>query len=253
MTEVVELFSYSLSVTDLVLLAIASLFVGMAKTGVSGLGMMAMPMLAIVFGGKPSTGVLLIILIFADLFAVWYYNRHADWTLLRILLPLALAGILFGTYVGHRIDDQTFRHLMAVIIFASLGIMIWRERSTEVKIPESKWFVVVIGLVGGFATMVGNLAGSVMALYFLSMRLPKHEFIGTAAWFFLVVNVVKVPFHVGVWETITVNSALLSAITLPAVALGAFLGILVVKRIPERHYRYFVIAMTGVSAVAMVY
>lgn len=253
MNEMVTLFGYSLSLSDLLLIVLASVLVGMAKTGVSGLGMMAMPMMALVFGGKASTGVLLITLIFADLFAVWYYNRHAEWHLLRRLLPLAVAGILVGTYVGHLIDDHTFRQLMAIIIFVSLGIMIWRERVNDAKIPDSKWFVTSIGLAGGFTTMVGNLAGSVMALYFLSMRLPKQQFIGTAAWFFLVVNVVKVPFHIAVWETITVNSALLSAITLPAAALGAFLGIWVVKKIPERHYRYLVIAMTTVSAVAMVY
>lgn len=232
------------------LLLVASLLIGMAKTGVNGLGMVAMPLVAIAFGGKQSTGVLLIVLIFADLFAVWFYNQHANWKLLRKLLPLAFIGILVGTYVGDRINDQSFRSIMAATIFISLGIMIWRERG-ERQIPSSSWFVVSIGLAGGFATMVGNLAGSIMALYLLAMRLPKNEFIGTAAWFFLVVNVVKVPFHVVVWETISINSTLLSAMAFPAVALGAFAGLQLVKKIPEQSYRYFVIAMTGLSAISM--
>ncbi len=223
----------------------------MAKTGVNGLGMMAMPLVAIAFGGKQSTGVLLIVIIFADLFAVWFYNRHANWQLLRKLLPLAFVGIFLGTYVGDRIDDHTFRLIMAATIFISLGIMVWRERG-EQPIPTSPWFVILIGLAGGFTTMVGNLAGSIMALYLLAMRLPKNEFIGTAAWFFLVVNVVKVPFHVVVWETITINSTLLSALAFPAVAIGAFVGLKVVKKIPEQSYRYFVIVMTGLSALSMI-
>ncbi|MEM8498145.1 MAG: sulfite exporter TauE/SafE family protein [Pseudomonadota bacterium] len=228
----------------------ASLLIGMAKTGVNGLGMVAMPLVAIAFGGKQSTGVLLIVLIFADLFAVWFYNQHANWQLLKKLLPLAFIGILLGTYVGDRIDDQSFRAIMAATVFISLGIMIWRERG-EQDIPSSPWFVIFIGVAGGFTTMVGNLAGSIMALYLLAMRLPKNAFIGTAAWFFLVVNVVKVPFHVVVWETITINSALLSALAFPAVALGAFAGLQIVKKIPEQSYRYFVISMTGLSAISM--
>ncbi len=232
------------------MLLVASLLIGMAKTGVNGLGMVAMPLVAIAFGGKQSTGVLLVVLIFADLFAVRFYNQHAEWPLLKKLLPLAFVGIVMGTWVGNSIDDESFRLIMAVTIFISLGIMLWRERG-EQPIPSSRWFVVFIGLAGGFTTMVGNLAGSIMALYLLAMRLPKNQFIGTAAWFFLVVNVLKVPFHVIVWETITINSSLLSAVAFPAVALGAFIGLQVVKLIPETSYRYFVIFMTGLSAVSM--
>jgi len=222
----------------------------MAKTGVNGLGMVAMPLLAIALGGKQSTAVLLVVLIVADLFAVWFYSRHAQWSLLKKLLPLAFMGILLGTFVGDRIDDQTFRLIMAIVIFISLGIMIWRERGDQ-AIPSSPWFVIVVGLAGGFATMVGNVAGSLMALYLLSMQLPKNTFIGTAAWFFLIVNVVKVPFHVFVWETISINSALLSALAFPAVAVGAFLGLKIVKKIPEHSYRYLVIFMTALSAISM--
>lgn len=246
----IELFGYTLALSDILMLLLASLMIGMAKTGVNGLGMVAMPLAAIAFGGKQSTGVLLTILIFADLFAVWFYNQHANWQMLKKLLPLAFVGILLGTYVGDHVDDQTFRLMMAITIFISLGIMVWREWGEE-QIPSSPWFVVGVGLAGGFATMVGNLAGSIMALYLLSMRLPKNQFIGTAAWFFLIVNIAKVPFHIVVWETISINSALLSAVAFPAVALGAFIGLRAVEKIPEKNYRYFVISMTGVSAISM--
>jgi len=229
----------------------AALLVGMAKTGVSGVGMLAVPLMAIVFGGKQSAGVLLVILICADVIGAWYYNRHADWQLLRRILPLAFVGILLGTFIGHQIDDESFKVMMAVIIFLSVAIMVWRERANDLAIPSSTWFVVFFGLAGGFASMVGNVAGSVMTLYFLSMRLPKNQFIGTAAWFFLIVNLLKMPFHIVVWETITVDSALLSAVAFPAVALGAYLGIRIVREIPEQAYRYLVIAMLGVTALLM--
>ena len=99
--------------------------------------------------------------------------------------------------------------------------------------------------------MVGNLAGSVMAVYFLSMRLPKNAYIGTTAWFFMAMNLFKVPFHVWGWHTITLNTFLLDLMMLPAILVGAYLGITLVKLLPERIYRWFIIGMTLVAAVLM--
>ena len=246
-----EIFSYSLSPLNLVILLLVAVLVGMAKTGLAGSGMIAIPLLAITFGGKASSGLMLPILIFADLFAIYYFHRHANWRYLRQLLPFAFAGVLVGTYFGGAIDDQVFTTTMVVIIFISLGIMIWQETNKNPNVPTSKWLGSSVGVIGGFSSMVGNLAGPVMALYLLLMRLPKNQFIGTAAWFFLLVNLSKVPFHVAVWETITLNSFLLNLSLLPGVALGAWLGVRIVRQIPEKGYRLFVITMTAVAAVAM--
>ena len=212
--------------------------------------MISVPILAIIFGGKESTGLMLPILIFGDLFGVKHYHQHADWSHLRRLLPLALIGVVAATLIGNYIDDDVFLKVMAVIIFLSLMIMIWREKS-KAPIPGSKWFVVVMGVCGGFTTMLGNLGGSVLALYLLAMRLPKNVFIGTAAWFFLVINVAKIPFHIFIWKTITVQSFLLDTILIPGIAIGAYLGIRITKLIPEKEYRIFIIAMTALAAIVM--
>jgi len=249
----IELFSYQFTQAQLLFFLCVPLLIGMAKTGVSGVGMAAVPLLAIVFGGKGSSGVMLPILCMADIFAVIYYHRHANWSHLLRLFPWAALGVVIGTYVGEHIDDSIFRMIMAVIIFISLIIMIWREKSNSQKIPQGLWFAVLLGVLGGFTTMVGNLAGSVMALYLLSMRLPKNEYIGTAAWFFMVINWFKIPFHIFVWETITWNSFKLDLIGLPAIAIGAVLGILVVKKIPELYYRWFIIGTTALAALVMIF
>jgi uncharacterized membrane protein YfcA len=99
--------------------------------------------------------------------------------------------------------------------------------------------------------MIGNLAGSVMAIYFLSMRLPKNEFIGTTAWFFMVINWFKIPFHIWSWHTITIDTFLLDLTTVPFIAVGAWLGVVIVKKFPDKAYRWFIIAMTLVAAVVM--
>lgn len=214
--------------------------------------MMAVPLLALVFGGQLSSGILLPILCLADVIGVWYYHRHASWYHLRKLFPWAALGTVLGTIVGGSLDDATFKLVMAVIIFISVFIMIWLERGRREQVPDFKWFAALTGVGAGFTSMIGNLATSVVAIYFLAMRLPKNAFIGTAAWFFLVLNWFKVPFHIFTWKTITWNTFLLDLATLPFIAVGAFLGIVIVRRIRDRAYRWFIIAMTIIAAVFMI-
>ena len=247
-----ELFSYSLTYQQLGLLLLCAFFIGMAKTGVHGVAMFAVPILALIFGGKASSGLMLPMLIMADLFAVKYYHRHANWGFLFKLFPSAAVGVLIATFIGNAIDDAMFKQIMGGIIFVSLAIMIWMETANKDKVPDFLWFAVLMGTLGGITTMIGNLAGSVMALYLLSMRLPKNEYIGTAAWFFLAINLFKVPFHVWSWETVSLNSFYLNLLGLPFIALGAYVGIQVVKRIPDKQYRWLILAMTAVAAVFMV-
>ena len=252
MVPLLELFSYNLSYTEFASLVVAAALIGMAKTGVSGAGMIAVPVLAIIFGGKGSTGLLLPILIFADFFGVYHYRQHANWQHLRRLLPFAVLGVIIGTISGNTIDDAMFRNIMAVIIFVSLAIMVWQQYSKAPIVPNSIYLVSGIGILGGFTTMVGNLAGPVMALYLLAMQFNKNQFIGTAAWFFLCINVIKIPFHAFIWKTITLNSFQLGLTVIPAVACGAYLGIYLIKRVPENLFRWFIIFTTGVAAVAMI-
>jgi uncharacterized protein len=247
----IDLFSFSFTYSDLILFGLVAVFIGMSKTGVHGAGMMAVPLLAIIYGGQRSSGIMLPILCIADVMGVWYYHRHASWQHLKKLFPWAAAGTILGTIVGDSIDDETFRMIMAVIIVVSVGIMLWLEKARNEAIPDFYWFAAMTGIAGGFTSMIGNLAGSVMAIYFLSMRLPKNSFIGTTAWFFMVINWFKVPFHIWSWKTITVDSFLLDLTAIPLIAIGAYLGIVIVKKLPEKAYRWFIIAMTLAASLFM--
>lgn len=247
----ITLFSFDFTLAQLLVFSLVALCIGMSKTGVHGAGMIAVPMLAAVFGGQLSSGIMLPILCLADVMGVWYYHRHASWVHLKKLFPWAAAGTVLGTIVGVYIDDQAFKMIMAVIIVVSVVIMIWLERGHKEDVPDFYWFAALTGVAGGFTSMIGNLAGSVMAIYFLSMRLPKNSFIGTTAWFFMVINWFKIPFHIWSWHTITLNTFLLDLATLPFIALGAFIGILIVRKLPEQAYRWFIIAMTLVAAIIM--
>ncbi len=249
MIEMIE--AYDLTAVQWLIVLLCAMLVGMAKTGLSGVGLMVVPLLASVFGGRPSVGLLLPILVFADVFAVSYYNRHAEWKYILRLLPWALIGVGAGVLVGQVISDIVFNRLLAVVVLTGIVLMILQDMRKKASVPDYWWFAMGLGLLGGFATMIGNAAGPIMALYLLSMRLPKNIYIGTGAWFFFIVNVFKVPFHVGIWKTITVQSLLFDVLMIPAIALGALLGIWLVKFFPEKAYRLFIIATTLFSALLL--
>jgi len=249
----INLFSFDFTYAELLLFLTVGMLTGMSKTGVHGAGMLSVPLLALIFGGQKSSGVMLPILVLADVLGVWYYHRHASWQHLKILFPWAAVGVVLGTIVGSYIDDVIFKVIMAAVILASVGTMIWLERGHREHVPHNKAFGIGSGILGGFTSMVGNLAGTVMAVYFLSMRLPKNAYIGTTAWFFMVTNWFKVPFHVFAWHTISLNTLLLALVTVPAIVLGAFLGIHIVKILSETMYRWFIIVMTLVAALFMLF
>lgn len=92
--------SFSLSISDILLALLATLLLGMGKSGLKGLGVVIVTLMAIVFGGKASTGILMPMMIAADIFAVIYYHRHTQWYFLKKLLPMMVLGVLLGGMAG---------------------------------------------------------------------------------------------------------------------------------------------------------
>jgi len=247
-----EILIAEISWTSWLIIIVSALCIGMSKTGISATGMIAMPLMAIIFGGKLSTGVVLPMLCIADIIAVFYYHRHAEWKHVIRLLPSAIAGIFLGIFTGNVISDNVFKDIMGIIIIVSVGILVWRDLKKDIRVPHGYFFPFITGLAGGFATMVGNAAGVIMALFLLSMRLPKNTYIGTGAWFFFIVNLFKVPFHIFIWKTISLNSFLLDLYMIPIIITGAVVGIFLVKIFTEKLYRVFLIVTTILSALIII-
>src|SRR5215204_823158 len=244
-------FLFTYSVTNWGLIFLASFIIGLSKAGLKGIDMMNVTIMAIVFGGKASTGIVLPLLCAADIMAVIYYNRHAEWKHFWKLVPWMFVGILIGVYIGKDLDETIFRRIMAVIIILTIAIVIALEIRRNVRMPENKLFAASMGLVSGFTTMLGNLAGAFSNLYFLAMRMPKNNFIGTAAWLFLVINLFKLPFQILYWKNITAASLQADLLLLPALGLGFLSGLKIVKQIKDEHYRKVVIVLTLIGAVVI--
>ena len=245
--------SYNLTALQWIAIGFAVFLLGLAKSGIKGIGIIIVVILAFVFGEKASTGILLPMLIVADVFAVIYYNRHAQWKYIFKLLPWMVVGVLIGVWVGNDISEVLFKRMMAIIIIVSVIIMFYSEHRKSNNVPKNKFFAGTTGFLAGFTTMIGNLAGPISNIYFLAMRFPKNEFIGTAAWLFFIINVFKLPFHFFVWKTVTKETLILNSVLIPAVILGFFLGAYIVKLISNVNYRRFILIVTAVGGVILLF
>ena len=253
MTYLEIIQSYNLTVLQWVAIGFAVFLLGLSKSGIKGIGVIIVVILAFVFGEKASTGILLPLLIVADIFAVVYYSRHAQWHIIKKLIPWMIVGVLVGVWVGNDISETIFKRLMAIIIIVSVLIMFYSEIRKSTKVPTNKLFAVITGFLAGFSTMIGNLAGPISNIYFLAMRFPKNEFIGTAAWLFFIINVFKLPFHFFVWKTVTIETLVLNSVLIPAVILGFFLGTYIVKLISNLNYRRFILIVTAIGGVILLF
>lgn len=241
-----------LSVIAWLALAAGAVVIGLSKAALPGAGTIAVALFAAALPAKQSTGTILLVLIVGDLFAVLAYRRHADIRALLRLIPTVVAGILAGTLFLAYSSDEGVRRTIGIILLLVVAITLWRRRAqTDTVTAPSAAAAGVYGVLGGFTTMVANAAGPVMSMYFLSARLPVHVFLGTAAWFFAVVNVAKVPFSIA-FGLITVPGLVVDLLLVPAVLLGALVGRRIAGVISQRLFEQIVIVLTVVGAVYLV-
>ena len=231
----------------------AAMVVGVSKAGIKGIGIIAVTLMALTFSSKASTGILVPMLVIADIFAVIYYNKHTQWKYIIKFLPWMILGILIGVLIGKDLPEREFKWAMVVVIFISLGMLVFWDRRKSKTVPTQWLFSGSMGVFAGICTMIGNLAGAFTNIFFLAMRLPKNEFVGTAAWLFFITNLFKMPFHVFVWKTITVESLLINLRLLPAIFVGLVLGVFLVKKINEKNYKRFILIVTAIGAVAILF
>jgi len=234
------------------ILALCGVLVGLSKTALPGAGILAVPLAAMAVPARASVGLLLPLLIFADLFAAAYYRRQAQWSCLLRLLPAALLGIVAGFVLMQHLDDRRLAPLIGVVVLAMLTLKTRENSSDGGNPPSGRLFAYAMGFAAGVTTLLANAAGPVMTLYLLSMKLDKDKFVGTSAWFFFVVNWLKVPFlwHLGL---ITPQSLPADVYVFPAVALGAVGGIALLRHIPQRLFEVLTVVLAAAAAVKLLF
>ncbi|MER8157104.1 sulfite exporter TauE/SafE family protein [Streptomyces sp. NPDC094472] len=250
---------YTVTLWEFAALAAASILVGFSKTAVSGANTVSLAIFAAVLPARESTGVLLPLLIVGDLLAVRTYRRHAHWGTLVRLFPAVAAGVVVGTAFLVWAGDAEVRTSIGAILLLMAGVTVWRRRAaaraaapatSDADGAGARLKAGSYGVLGGFTTMVANAGGPVMSLYLLSAGFRKLGFLGTSAWFFLIVNVAKVPFSVGL-GLIDGRSLLLDALLALFVLPGAYIGKACVDRINQRLFERLVIGATVLGGLQL--
>lgn len=245
---------YQLAASEIVWLAIGAFLIGVEKAGIKGLSMAVVSIYAIILGGKTSAGLLLLLFILADGFAIRHYYRYAQMKIVRQLLLPAAIGVFIGAGLGKFIDDSLFKDMIAVIILSCLFLMVRPSfYSYSSKAARGPMMARGIGLLTGFSTMIANVSSPILAIYLLARQLPKKEFIGTIVWFFFLINLLKLPFHIWSWETIQLPTVGLALTAIPVIAAGFGIGLLIVDKIAEKSFRYLIIGVTLIAALKLLF
>ena len=236
--------------------ALGAFMVGVSKAGITGLSILSIALFNHVFASsKQASGLVLPLLIFGDFVAVFAYRKHTQWHFLWRLFPWTAAGVVIGYFTLGRISDHTARILIGWIIVSLAVLSFWRKFAaapTEEKAASFHWSVgAAIGVTAGFITLVANAAGPLMAIYLVAMRLPKMEYVGTAAVFFMLLNLFKVPFMVDL-GLITTQSFSFNLMLAPAVLLGALAGRWLLKRVNQNLFEQLVLLLSAIGGILLI-
>lgn len=234
-------------------LAVAAVVIGISKTALPGGSILAIALFAAVLPARTSTAATLLLLMIGDLFALFAYRRHAHWPTLLRLAPAVIAGLLVGFAFLALAGDGVVRRAIGVILLLMIAVTLWRRRRqarADAAATASGGILLAgaYGTLGGFTTMVANAGGPVMSMYFLATRTPVQVFLGTSAWFFAIINVIKVPFLAGL-GLFQAPTLWMDAVLAPLVVVGALVGLRVARRMNQRVFDRIVIVLTVLGAV----
>lgn len=239
---------------EIALMVVAALIIGYSKTALGGLAVISVAIFATIMPAKESTAAILAVLMVGDLIACWHYRRDADWSLIRRLLPAVLPGLVLGTLFLRVVDDTVLKRSIGGVLLALVLLQLWLKTrgsgATASATHERRAAAWSAGTAAGFATMTANAAGAVMTLYLSASGIDKRRFVGTNAWFFLIVNATKVPFSIGLGLMHWSDAGRALALA-PAVLLGGLLGYATIKRISQARFDVAVLAASAVAAAAL--
>lgn len=242
-----------MSIGEWILAVVAALGVGLAKAGLSGIGMFHVIVFAFLFGARASTGVVLPLLLVGDVAAVRAFHQHAQWNYVRRMLPPACVGVVVAAWFMQDPDETLYRPVIGwvTLILSTLQLARMYRPDWFGNVPHARWFTWTMGILAGAATMLANAAGPVFAIYLVAVGLPKMEFVGTSSWFFFIINLFKVPFSIAL-GLIHGQTLMLNLILAPAVLAGVLAGRWLLERIPQRLFEHLLLAFAALASLRLI-
>ena len=242
---------------------IACILIGLSKGGLIGPigGTLALPLLVQTqFDGRPvsvqgAIGVLLVLLMIGDVFAIPAFWKQWDWRYLRVTLPAAILGIALGTWVLVNLDPRTLKHALGILTLIVIAYKVGSAALTRylqsAAYQHYPWHGWLAGGLSGIGSALANTGGPPMTAYLLLQRLPPRTFVGTQAVFFLIVNWLKVPTYIagGVFSEIHIIAGAWWALIL--IPLLVYASKLIVHRVNRTAFDWFITFLLAVSAVTL--
>lgn len=241
-----------------VLAGLGAVLVGLGKGGLPGVGNFTVILFASAFEAKASVGLLLPVLISADVVAIIVYRREVDWRVLWRLWPWMAVGVVLGTVLFDQMRGEDVGRVIGVIVLTMTVLQVLRTwlmrkhpRLAAQLEPHNRYYAGTLGVVGGLATMLANAAGPVGQLFLLSANLRKLAFIGTGAWLFFLINIFKLPFQ-GYLGILSFQSLSVSAALMPLAMGGALVAPKLVRHINEVWFLRLVWVFVIVAGVKLI-
>jgi uncharacterized membrane protein YfcA len=234
--------------------ALVALIIGFSKGGLGGtLGGLATPLMAMVMPADQAIGLLLPILMVADVFAVASLWKRWDWRLIILLMPGAVVGVTIGTYFITNAPTETLKLALGIIVLLFALYKILEARLFNALTYEAKnWHGVFAGTVAGFSSALAHTGGPPISIYLLMRRVPTHVFNGTSALFFAILNWVKVPYYVyaQLFDFQQIRSLIW---LLPLLPLGVWGGKWAAEKISQEVFERVIVALLALTALLLIF
>jgi uncharacterized protein len=232
-------------------IAIAAVFiVGLSKSGLVGsMGMVSVPMLALVMPARDATGMMLPVLLAMDAIAIWIYRKDANWHVLKIMLPGALVGTILGWLLWSVVTDAQVLLAVGIItvLFMLDALLPLRKRLSDT--PPSRGWGAFWGGAAGLTSFISHTGGPPFQIYTLPLGMTPTMYSATTAFFFAIVNTSKlVPFYF--LGTLSMNNLEIAAALIPFGLVGVGVGVYLVRRISARAFytmAYVLILLLGIK------
>jgi len=227
---------------------------GLSKSGFPGLALINVLLMAELFGAKESVGIILPLLIAGDLTVYPLFRKYASWSQVWPIIVPAVFGVLIGYALFGRFDNQAARRVIGAIVLIMIALYLLETYGKQFleRVRDSGLFHWGAGLSMGVSTMMANAAGPIYSVYALVRRMPKTNFLGIGARYYLFVNLVKVPFMTEL-DIINRNSLTLNVALLPGVLVGVFLGRALIAKVPQKLFEILLCIFSIVAGVRFLF
>ncbi len=185
-----------LSAEEIVLFAIIGILVGLSKGGLGGPVPVALtvPLLTFILDPQVAVALVLPLLIFADIFALYFYWRQWDRQYIALMLAPGLIGVLLGALALDAIDATTLKRIIGSLTLLALAFKIASERFSALTYQPRTWHGYFAGWASGFGSTLANVGAPPFTAYLLMQpQMTPRRFVGTTTLFFAVMNLTKVP------------------------------------------------------------